>query len=204
MNEAIRMQLSAFVDGELPENEAELLLRRLSQDAELRQQVAEFMAIGRAMRGEVQVSGIDRLRERVTDSIGAVPAMAEGTSEQPAKNRFARPLAGLAIAATVAVATIFGLGQLSGGNGVDSGEQQIAGDETPAAYTQAQPEDILEDELLREMRRRHDAVASDQRIGTRLTTVVVPPEAEDAEAAGEEPESDEPDSDEIAEAAAVE
>jgi len=37
MNEAIKMQLSAFVDGELPENESELLLRRLSQDAELRQ-----------------------------------------------------------------------------------------------------------------------------------------------------------------------
>ena len=51
MNEAIRMQLSAFVDGELPENEAEMLLRRLSQDVELRQQVAEFMAIGRALRG---------------------------------------------------------------------------------------------------------------------------------------------------------
>jgi negative regulator of sigma E activity len=198
------MQLSAFVDGELPENEAELLLRRLSQDAELRQQVAEFMAIGRAMRGEVQVSGIDQLRERVTDSIGAVPAMEEDTSEQPAENRFARPLAGLAIAATVAVAAIFGLGQLSGGNGVDTGEQQIAGDETPAAYTQAQPEDILEDELLREMRRRHDAVASDQRLSTRVTTVVVPPATEDIEAAGDEPETDEPESDEIAEAAAVE
>ena len=30
------MQVSAFVDGELPENEAELLVRRLSQDALLR------------------------------------------------------------------------------------------------------------------------------------------------------------------------
>ena len=32
MNEGIEMQISAFVDGELPENEAELLLRRMSQD----------------------------------------------------------------------------------------------------------------------------------------------------------------------------
>jgi len=204
MNEAIRMQLSAFVDGELPENEAELLLRRLSQDAELRQQVAEFMAIGRAMRGEVQVTGIDRLRDRVTDALGEVPAIEASTNDEPVGNRYVRPLAGLAIAATVAVAAIFGLGQLSGGNGVDTGEQQIAGDESPAAYTQAQPEDILEDELLREMRRRHDAVASDQRLSTRVTTVVVPPAMEETEAAGDEPESDEPESDEIAEAAAVE
>ena len=38
---------SPFVDGELPDNESELLLRRLSQDAALRQQVAEYLEIGR-------------------------------------------------------------------------------------------------------------------------------------------------------------
>ena len=69
MNEAIRMQLSAFVDGELPDNEAELLLRRLSQDAELRQHVAEYMAIGRAIRGDTQVAGIDGLRDRIAATI---------------------------------------------------------------------------------------------------------------------------------------
>ena len=37
MNDGIKMQISAFVDGELPDNEAELLLRRLSQDLDLRQ-----------------------------------------------------------------------------------------------------------------------------------------------------------------------
>ena len=41
MNEALKMQISAFIDGELPENEAELLLRRLNQDAAMRQQVAD-------------------------------------------------------------------------------------------------------------------------------------------------------------------
>ena len=45
MNDGIKMQISAFVDGELPEAEAQLLLRRLSQDAELRQQAAEYFAI---------------------------------------------------------------------------------------------------------------------------------------------------------------
>ena len=39
MNDALKIQISAFVDGELPENESELLLRRLSQDIALRQQV---------------------------------------------------------------------------------------------------------------------------------------------------------------------
>lgn len=185
MNEAIRMQLSAFVDGELPENEAELLLRRLSQDAEFRQQVAEFMAIGRVMRGEVQVSGIDRLRDRVAESLDAVPAIEDVHDEPPAENRMIRPLAGFAIAATVAIAAIFGLGQITGGDGVDAQEPQIAADDTAAGYTQAQPEDILEDELLREMRRRHDTAASGQSINARLTTVLVPPELEEDDDEGE-------------------
>ena len=51
MNDAIKTQISAFVDGELPDNESEMLLRRLSQDLELRQQAAEYFAIGRAMQG---------------------------------------------------------------------------------------------------------------------------------------------------------
>jgi len=44
------MQISAFVDGELQDLEADLLLRRMSQDVELRAEVAEFLAIGRLVR----------------------------------------------------------------------------------------------------------------------------------------------------------
>ena len=51
MNDALRMQISAFVDGELPENESELLLRRLSQDIELRNLVEDYMRIGQGLRG---------------------------------------------------------------------------------------------------------------------------------------------------------
>ena len=65
MNDAIRMQISAFVDGELPQNEAELLLRRLCQDGALRQQAAEYMAVGRIMRGERTVAGMAQLRQRI-------------------------------------------------------------------------------------------------------------------------------------------
>ena len=127
MNEAIRMQLSAFVDGELPENEAELLLRRLSQDAELRQQVAEFMAIGRAMRGEVQVGGIDDLRDRVATAIDAAPSSEDHVEDVPVDDRLVRPMAGFAIAATVALVAIFGLGQMSGVEGVVEGGAGGAG-----------------------------------------------------------------------------
>lgn len=112
MNEAIRMQVSAFVDGELPENEAELLVRRLSQDAVLRQQVAEYLAIGRIMRGEYSAQGSDVLRERIAAELDERPLQDVVDSAVSVKSaRYVRPLAGFAIAASVALVAIIGLRQ---------------------------------------------------------------------------------------------
>jgi len=112
MNEAIRMQVSAFVDGELPENEAELLVRRLSQDAVLRQQVAEYLAIGRIMRGEYSAQGSDVLRERIAAELDERPLQdAADTVAVEKSSRYVRPLAGFAIAASVALVAIIGLRQ---------------------------------------------------------------------------------------------
>jgi len=112
MNEAIRMQVSAFVDGELPENEAELLVRRLSQDAVLRQQVAEYLAIGRIMRGEYSAQGSDVLRERIAAELDERPLQdAADTVAVKKSSRYVRPLAGFAIAASVALIAIIGLRQ---------------------------------------------------------------------------------------------
>ena len=114
MNDGIRMQVSAFVDGELPENEAELLLRRMSQDVELRQAVAEYLAIGRLMRAEPGLAGADRLHERISAAIDDKPADASDLAGDTTASRAVRPLAGIAIAATVALVAIFALQQTTG------------------------------------------------------------------------------------------
>ena len=101
------MQVSAFVDGELPENEAELLLRRMSQDAELRQEVAQYMAMGRLVRREPGLAGADRLHERIAAAIDDRPADAGDSTGVVTASRAIRPLAGAAIAATVALVAIF-------------------------------------------------------------------------------------------------
>jgi negative regulator of sigma E activity len=106
MNDAIKTQISAFVDGELPDNESEMLLRRLSQDLELRQQAAEYFAIGRAMKGHRDVKGIATLRERIAAQIGDTEFSETSVRAEPAGSRYTRPLAGAAIAATVALAAI--------------------------------------------------------------------------------------------------
>lgn len=108
------MQVSAFVDGELPENEAQLLLRRMSQDVELRKEVAEYLAIGRMMRAEPGLAGADRLHERIAAAIDDRPADAGDTVGDTTASRAVRPLAGIAIAATVALVAIFALQQTTG------------------------------------------------------------------------------------------
>lgn len=113
MNDAIKMQISAFVDGELPQNEAELLLRRLCQDAELRQQATEYLAVGRVMRGERTVAGMAMLRERVSAAIDDKSLQQEFDSTQTSAPRFVRPIVGAAIAATVALVALLGLQQLA-------------------------------------------------------------------------------------------
>ena len=99
MNDALRMQISAFVDGELPENENELLLRRLSQDAALRQQVAQYLQIGRLIRRDRELPGMSELRDRIAVALGEEPVQHPVETELPA-SRFTKPAVGVAIAAS--------------------------------------------------------------------------------------------------------
>ncbi len=137
MNEGIKMQISAFVDGELPDAEAQLLVRRLSQDTELRQQAAEYFAIGRAMRGQGSLSATGNLRGRIAAALDDRLDEGELQDVEPAVRRYGRPVAGFAIAATVAIAAIFGLQQLARDPaiGVDPAAPAVAEGLTDDSYT---------------------------------------------------------------------
>jgi len=137
MNDAIKMQVSAFIDGELPQNEAELLLRRLCQDAELRQQAAEYMAMGRIMRGERRVAGMDKLRGRISAALDDTSPHEDYDVTDTSSPRFLRPLAGVAIAATVALAAILGLQQMSAVPDIDPalGNETVVDTFEDNAYT---------------------------------------------------------------------
>jgi hypothetical protein len=125
MNDALRMQISAFVDGELPDNESELLLRRLSQDANLRQQVAQYLEIGRAMRGEKELPNMAQLRGRVAESLGEEIAVATQV-DVVTGNRYVKPMLGFAVAASVALLAIFSLQQVGTQGDIDIPAPQIA------------------------------------------------------------------------------
>ncbi len=107
MNDKIKDQMSAFLDDELPDEETQLLLRRLGTDGELRGAAARYLLIGQSLRRE-RVPGLD-LDRRIAraldgEEIHGMPSAAEGRSA-----RWLRPVAGAAVAATVAVVALMGL-----------------------------------------------------------------------------------------------
>jgi negative regulator of sigma E activity len=111
MNDALKIQISAFVDGELPNNESELLLRRLSQDMVLRQQVAQYLEIGRLIRNDSQVPGMDELRVRIAATLGDEISV-DKSEQEIVGSRLMTPATGVAVAATVAALALVGLSQL--------------------------------------------------------------------------------------------
>lgn len=171
MNDAIRMQISAFVDGELPDNESDLLLRRMGQDEELRQRFAGYLAIGRVMRDETAWTGVDRIHERVSAALEDKPVDAQpgGLASRPDRNF--RPFASVAAAAAVAVIALFALQQKTGVDGVPAAgntASTAAATASDAAYTV--PQAI--DEQLRQYYRIHGATASDNGANGMITRFV--------------------------------
>lgn len=190
MNEAIRMQVSAFVDGELPENEADLLVRRLSQDADLRKQVSEYLAIGRVMRGEYSPQGSDALRERIAAELDERPLQeAADNAESAPASRFVRPAAGVVIAATVALVAIFGLGRVA--------DVEVPGAGTAVVADEVVSETVptMDDSELRRLLILHGDESNS--FSTRVTSLQMRAEELTEGTAAEEPEAD--DEDEAAE-----
>lgn len=182
MNDGIREQLSAFVDGELPENEAELLLRRVSQDIELRRDVAEYLAIGRLIRSEPGLAGTDRLHERVAAAIDDKQADAGEIVETANASRAIRPLAGVAIAATVALVAIFALQQTPG---ID----ELPADSPVAVAKDVVPSVDAQQERQRQYFLNHNELSSQLGANGMVSRVVTLRFSEEVEL---DPDSDEP------------
>lgn len=110
MSEQIREQISAFLDGELPGSETELLLKRLARDAQLRESFGRYALIGECMRGGGQLRLSRGFADKVNRAIDGGPAAAQiQTTRTP--SRWWRPLGGAAVAAGVAVVAVIGFQQ---------------------------------------------------------------------------------------------
>lgn len=101
MTERVKEQLSAFLDGELPEPESALLLKRLERDDDLRGALSRYSLIGAVLRSDGDVPAARQVAARVSAVIAREPAGRMAVSAfRPVA--VLRPLAGLAVAAGVA------------------------------------------------------------------------------------------------------
>src|ERR1700690_496304 len=111
MSEQILEQVSAFLDGELPNAETELLLKRLTRDAELRESFGRYALIGEALRGTGSHILAGGFASRVNLAIDGEPVPVSTHAHQSRAARWWRPLAGVSAAAGVAAGAPVGLQQ---------------------------------------------------------------------------------------------
>lgn len=110
MSEQILEQVSAFLDGELPNPETELLLKRLTRDGELRESFGRYALIGECLRGGGQARLSRGFHARVNRAIDGEPVVARPQTVNSA-SRWWRPFAGAAVAAGVAAVAVVALQQ---------------------------------------------------------------------------------------------
>jgi sigma-E factor negative regulatory protein RseA len=142
MSEQIREQVSAFLDGELPSTETELLLKRLTRDGELRESFGRYALIGEALRGGGHTLLTKGFASRVNLTIDGEPVPAAGTVVQNRAARWWRPFAGVAVVAGVAAVAIVAMQQRYvapgvGGAGVGAPGGAITAQSAPNASAAA-------------------------------------------------------------------
>lgn len=112
MNEAIREQMSALMDGELPEAERDRVLRRLCDDPALAAEWGRLHLVRDSLNGELPRHLDFALAARVQAAVQDEPPLAV-PSPPPRARAWVRPLAALAVAASVAGLALVGVQQLS-------------------------------------------------------------------------------------------
>jgi sigma-E factor negative regulatory protein RseA len=111
MSEQIREQVSAFLDGELPSSETELLLKRLTRDPELRQSFGRYALIGENLRGVGGATLSLGFAARVNRAIDGEPVVPALPAARAPTLHWWKPIAGTAVAAGVAAVAIVALQQ---------------------------------------------------------------------------------------------
>jgi sigma-E factor negative regulatory protein RseA len=110
MTDAVKEQLSACLDGELPEGELSLLLKRLQRDAQLGRSLGTYALIGEAIRGQKPRAASAGFADRIAAAVAVQPGSRQLVPRvSQATARWIRPAAGMAIAAGVAAIAVVSL-----------------------------------------------------------------------------------------------
>jgi negative regulator of sigma E activity len=107
MTDPVKEQLSACLDGELPETELTLLLKQVQRDQQLLQSMDRYSLISEAIRG-TPIAASRGFADRIAAAIEAEP-VSRTAAPRAAMMQWMRPAAGFAIAAGVAAVAVISL-----------------------------------------------------------------------------------------------
>jgi negative regulator of sigma E activity len=108
MTDQIKEQISALLDGELPQNELNLLVRRLERDPGLRLAFGRYALVGEVLRAPGGALASAGFAERVSLAVATgESAAASAPAAAPARHRRrATPMIGAAVAAGTIFAAV--------------------------------------------------------------------------------------------------
>lgn len=181
MSDSVKKQLSSCLDGELPSEEAAMLMKRLGRDSEARAALNRYAAMGEAMRGTLVPGLLDgNFAHRVSNTISNEEFSRSGQSLW--RGKVQRWVASAGVAAAVATVAIVSLQTAI----IDSDQAGFSaqGDVDDISYTVPQPPDRLNSYLV-----RHGSQAAMAR-NSSWTRVVTDQASEAAKHVDSEPEID--------------
>jgi sigma-E factor negative regulatory protein RseA len=140
MSDAVKEQLSAVLDGELAEAELDLLLKRLERDADLGETLSRYALCSQAMKGEGPPAASTAFAANVMAALQNEPPLARRAPRwrvSPAVAQRLRPVAGAAVAASVAALAVFSIQEtgMEPGSTEQPAPQFMASAEPDPSYT---------------------------------------------------------------------
>ena len=114
MNEKVDEQISALVDGELGSKEQEFLLRRLAQDESLQRKWDRYNLMSDALQNHLPARVDTGLAKRISGALEKEDSWHGGkllSNSSGVAKKLVKSVAGLSIAASVAVFSIIGIQQ---------------------------------------------------------------------------------------------
>ena len=109
MKDKLNEQLSALVDDELNGTEQELLIRQIGRDPELLQRLSRYQLISDAMQNHLPGRVDPAFSRRLHGALRQEPAGRGDGQAAGLTGRWLRPVAGVAVAASVAVVAVTAL-----------------------------------------------------------------------------------------------
>ncbi len=176
MVEKTAEQLSAMMDGECPAHELPLALRRLAQDAELKQRWERYHLIGDVLNGHVAEAIDSEFAARLQVLIAQEPPLstvAATAAPTTARRAWARPALGFGLAASLTLGTLLVL----------RGQQEL-----PSGPLQAQANTPANTTLVAANPPALPTNAVVQRVAVATPTAVAPPLMSAAAATPSEPD----------------